>query len=174
MRRYSLQTDGALGDVASPEREVQFVVDPDAPTPVVGGRLFPWEPMMRCGAFEISGRARRDDVVTFTSEPVGAALRVMGPAAVELAVSPAAGIQQFTAVLGDVHPDGSAWNVADGVVEADDAATVVDLGVVAHEFRPGHRIRVEVAGAAWPRYLVRPGRRVIRTGRSSLIVTEVA
>jgi hypothetical protein len=61
----------------------------------------------------------------------------------------------------DVHPDGRSLNVCEGVrrlapgvapPDADGVRRVqVELWPIGHRFRRGHRIRVHVAGGAYPR-----------------------
>ena len=55
-----------------------------------------------------------------------------------------------------VAPNGPSVNVAEGVRRRFDAGTDpvpfdIDLGDVAHAVMPGHRLRIDVAGAAFPR-----------------------
>jgi predicted acyl esterase len=40
---------------------------------------------------------------------------------------------------------------ADWLVPGEPAEVTVELQDTAHTFRPGHRIRVQIAGASWPR-----------------------
>jgi hypothetical protein len=91
-----------------------------------------------------------------------------------LSTSLEAAPRQFVAELADVHPDGSAWNVSDGIAESTENPATIDFGVIGHEFGRGHRVRVSVSGAAWPRYVVLPGTRIIHTGPSHLAMAEVS
>jgi len=173
-RRWYLQPVGGLGESAPDPGEVSFNVSASAPTPAVGGRCYPWAPVLQCGAFDVSERAHRSDVVTFASDPLDAPIRAIGSAALMLFVSGDVTPHQFVAELVDVHPDGSAWNVSDGVVETSEGHATIDFGSIGHEFARGHRIRVDISGAAWPRYAVRPGRRIVHIGASSLLMNEVS
>lgn len=173
-RRWYLDGAGGLGDAPAEPGELSFEVLVDAPTPAVGGRCYPWAPVLRSGAFDVSSRIRRSDVLTFTSDPLDTPIRAVGPAALTLSVSGDAALQQFVAALIDVHPDGGAWNVSDGVVESRRSRVTVDFGVIGHEFGRGHRIRIDVSGAAWPRYIVRSGRRTVHLGPSRLTMNEVS
>jgi putative CocE/NonD family hydrolase len=62
----------------------------------------------------------------------------------------------------DVKPDGPSINVCDGIVRLTDrdplTGTVqVALNGTAHQFAAGHRIRVQIAGGAHPRFARNPG-----------------
>ena len=174
LRNWNLHGDGRLSPEPAASGEVVLGVNADDPSLAGGGRLHPWEPELVPGSFDRSRRDGRGDVVPFTSELLHQPLLVMGQAEVVLWTSSTA-TGQFVAELVDVHPDGSAWNVTDGVVEfpAGDREVVVDLGDIAHEFGAGHRIRLDVSGAAAPRYLVRPGQRIIGLGPTRLRLQEV-
>ncbi|MBL8228974.1 MAG: CocE/NonD family hydrolase [Bryobacterales bacterium] len=73
----------------------------------------------------------------------------------------------FTAKLLDVHPDGRAINLTDGILRlryreglerqvlAEPGrvyAITIDAGVTNNVFRTGHRIRVEIASSNFPRF----------------------
>jgi putative CocE/NonD family hydrolase len=67
----------------------------------------------------------------------------------------------------DVEPDGTSLNVCDGLIrltagepprDGDGVASVqFELWPTAHRFRAGHRVRVQVASGAHPRYARNPG-----------------
>ncbi len=62
----------------------------------------------------------------------------------------------MVATLVDEAPDGRALNVADGVRRlrgsgVDPRRFEVDLGPIAHGFRAGHRLRLDLAAASFPR-----------------------
>jgi len=73
----------------------------------------------------------------------------------------------FTAKLLDVHPDGKAYNLCDGIVRArfrrgmdqelfltpgEAVEMDIDLWVTSNLFLPGHRIRVEISSSNFPRF----------------------
>lgn len=103
----------------------------------------------------------RDDVLTFTTEPFREPLDLAGPLIAELVVtSPHVG-GQVMAKLCDVYPDGPARRIADGasLVDSrpDGAVTRVELGDSGYRVREGHRLRLEVAASAYPRYALHLG-----------------
>jgi len=64
------------------------------------------------------------------------------------------------AKLCDVYPTGEARRIVDGAYRLHgDADTVVtvDLGHTGYRLRPGHRVRLEIASSAFPRYVWHPG-----------------
>ena len=101
----------------------------------------------------------RPDVLTFTSAPLAADLDLAGPVAVSLAVATTAPGMHVMAKLTDVYPEGPARRVAEGAAAMARGAggLVVNLGHVGYRVRPGHRLRLEVASSAYPRYIWHPG-----------------
>jgi hypothetical protein len=68
--------------------------------------------------------------------------------------------------LCDVDPTGRSGNICDGLLRLDpahpvdaDGARTIDIALwpTAYRWRPGHRIRLQVAGGAHPRYARNPG-----------------
>ena len=102
----------------------------------------------------------RDDVVTFTSDAVREPLDLAGPITAHLAVrTPPVG-GHVMVKLCDVYPTGEARRIADGACRVDGGAesvATVDLGHTGYRLRPGHRLRLEVASSAFPRYIWHPG-----------------
>ena len=127
-----------------------FRYDPADPTPAFGGALQSPSQGQRDNAV----LERRADVVTFTGEPLTAAVEAMGPVRAEFEASTTAASGDLFARLCDVGPDGRSLNVCDGLARIDgDGRTVVRMSSTAHRFLPGHRIRLQVSGGAHPRYL---------------------
>ncbi|GAA4623194.1 CocE/NonD family hydrolase [Cellulomonas oligotrophica] len=168
---WHLQPGGVLAPDAAPGAAAPstYVADPAAPVPTVGGpNLFargdaargtgPWERRVLDG---------RRDVLRFDSAPLGDAVTVVGDVVATLWVATDALDADWTATLVDVHPDGTALGVVDGVVRAGQVLgpvppgevreVTVRLGAAAHAFAAGHRLRLEVASASFPRFDVNPG-----------------
>jgi hypothetical protein len=100
---------------------------------------------------------RRPDVLTYTSEPLTSPLVITGPVTAELFAASSRPFTDFFARLCDVEPDGKSVNITDGIVRLSSAAeepqrVTVDLWPAAHQFRPGHRVRLQVSSGAHPRY----------------------
>ena len=179
-RTWDLGANGRLGDGAP--GDVRIAADTE-PAPALGGRSYPWEPTLRPGAFDHREYSRRPDVAVFEGYPLADPLVVAGPAAVELELqteSETAGTDVVATLL-DIGPDGTSWNVTDGIrrVEAGPGASSrvsVAMGDLAHVFDRGHHVGLALAAAAFPRfdYYGGPGDRVIATGSGrSRLVMEV-
>ena len=113
---------------------------------------------------EVEGRS---DVLVFTSEVLDEALEVTGLPTLTLFAASSAPDTDWTATLVDVHPDGTAAHVTEGIVrarfrESDTEPSLIEPGaVVRYEialwetsqlFRAGHRIRLEVSSSNFPRF----------------------
>ncbi|MFD1722888.1 CocE/NonD family hydrolase [Amnibacterium endophyticum] len=172
-RRY-LTADAALA-AEPPERAVPpstFTFHPDDPTVFDGGPL-----LFAPAAQTDDWRAEQGiDVLVLTGQVEPADLDVVGPVRATLHVRPERDHADVVVRLCDVDEQGVSRNVVDGIrrldpktVPADDV-TVGDDGVLtvdvelfptAYRFAKGHRLRLVVAGGAFPRFAPNPG-----TGRS--------
>jgi hypothetical protein len=109
----------------------------------------------------------RADVLVYTTEPLSQPLEVTGPVRLVLWASSSAPDTDFTASLSDVHPDGTARALTDGIIRARYRASrttpapltphqptefTIEVGATGNVFLPGHRIRVEVSSSNFPRY----------------------
>lgn len=142
-----------------------FVYDPSDPPPTTGGSIV--SSMIPSGSTDQRSVQQRPDVLVYSTAPLPSALEVTGPVKVVLYASSSAVDTDFTAKLSDVFPDGRALHLQSGIVrarfrEADKGATLLDPGRVyryeidvwstANLFRKGHRVRLEIASADFPRY----------------------
>jgi uncharacterized protein len=132
----------------------RFRYDPGDPTPSIAGTAVG----LSAGPADNRRLEARPDVLTFTSDPQGADLEVIGPVRVRLYVQASVAHIDLHARLCDVTPRGRSINVSDGILRLSDAApdtphpVEFDLWPIAHAFRRGHRIRLQVSGGAHPRY----------------------
>ncbi len=141
---------GSLADDVPTAGTVGVVVTADDPTPAIGGRVYPWEPVLRPGAFDQASRRGRSDVLAWSSGPVLDPLVVAGPVR---CVLDASGPGYVVVTVTDVDETGRAWNIADGAAMLPpDGVTEVDLGHVAHAFIRGHAIGFDVGFSAVPRF----------------------
>jgi len=104
------------------------------------------------------------DTVEWLAAPVlEQDLEVVGPITLHLSAASSAADTDFTGKLVDVHPDGRAMIVADGILRAghrdpsplkpDQAYEFqIGMGMTAISFPAGHRIRLEVSSSNFPRY----------------------
>jgi putative CocE/NonD family hydrolase len=159
--------DGLLSTTApAPEPADRYQYDPTDPTPTVGGRtLMPT--VVDAGIRDQGSMAARRDVLCYTTQALEKPIEIAGPVVVELWASSSAEDTDFAAKLVDVFPDGYAAMVADGIVRARYRTSretaeylapgevvhyEIDLWAVAWTFEAGHRIRVEIASANFPRF----------------------
>jgi putative CocE/NonD family hydrolase len=156
--RWYLQPAGGLSPTTPPESAPdRHRYDPADPTPAIGGIG-----MLTGGTRDNRELEARDDVLVYTSAPLGEPLVVLGPVAAELHVASTGDFTDFFVRLCDVHPDGRSLNVCDGlqrytpetIERADDGSFVarVDLWPAGHRFGAGHRLRIQVSAGAHPVY----------------------
>jgi putative CocE/NonD family hydrolase len=154
--RLHLHPGGRLFESASVEGPPdRYRFDPRDPTPDPGGNSFPGH-----GSHDNRKLESRADVVTYTTEPLPSHLDIAGEATVELFVRSSLEHTDFVARLCDVSPGGKSMNVCDGLIRvetnsAEPAGTrriAIDLWPTAYRFKKGHRMRLQVASCAHPRY----------------------
>ena len=145
----------------------EYVYDPHDPVPTVGGNMCCRNDMLASGAFDQRDVEQRDDVLVYSTLPLEEDVVVIGPVRVDLWAASSAPDTDFTAKLVDVHVDGYAQNISEGIVRAryrnsnEEASWItpdavhdytIDLGHTATVFRKGHRIRLEVSSSNFPHF----------------------
>ncbi|MHC4757327.1 MAG: CocE/NonD family hydrolase [Planctomycetota bacterium] len=141
----------------------KFIYDPENPVPTKGGFLL----MAEGGPFDQREIEKRGDVLVYTSEALEEDLEVTGPVKVVLYASSSATDTDWTGKLLDVYPDGTAYNLCDGIIRArfrdsilgDKLSLIesgkayeyeIDLWVTSNVFLKGHKIRVEISSSNFP------------------------
>jgi putative CocE/NonD family hydrolase len=178
--KYYLHSDGKANSVAgdgvlstaAPRGAVsdQFNYDPADPAPTLGGNLLD---CLMClsvqqGPVNQAKAEARADVLVYTTPALTEPVEVTGPLMVKLYASTSASDTDWTAKLVDVHPDGYAQNIQDGIIRAryrrgkEAPAALpepgkvyeyqIDLWATSNTFLPGHRIRVEISSSNFPRF----------------------
>jgi uncharacterized protein len=109
----------------------------------------------------------RKDVLVYTTEPLTEDLEVTGPLRMDLFAASSAQDTDWCVKLLDVHPDGFAQRLSDGMVRTRfrngmDTNERIEPGQVyrydidcwntSHVFKKGHRLSVEIASSAFPKY----------------------
>lgn len=155
-------TFGLPGD----EEPDTFVYDPANPVPTHGGSMM-MHPVYQAGPHDQRVVERREDMLVFTSDPLEQPLEVTGPLKVVLYATTSAWNTDFVARLVDVHPNGFARSLADGIIrgsmrngiENEDLLIPreiyrfeIDLWATSNVFLPGHRIRVDITSSNFPRW----------------------
>lgn len=179
----SARGDGGLSGVAPTGSQPadRYLYDPARPVPSEGGPTLQGQVGLP-GPRDQRAIEARDDVLCYTSEPLAAPLTVAGPVRVALWAATDAPDTDWTAKLVDVHPDGRAVSLCDGIIRArfreslneprpvrpgEAACYAIDLASTAYRFPAGHRVRLEISSSNFPRFDPNPN-----TG--GVIATETA
>jgi len=151
-----------------------FTYDPEHPVPTVGGAMLG----DRSGMQLQNTIESRQDVLVYSTPVLEKNLEVTGPIKAILYVKTDAPSTDFTSKLVDVHPDGSAYNLSDGIVRRRYAQPQgqmhvpekieIDLWPTSNVFFKGHKIRLEVSSSNFPHYDRNPN-----TGDSLATTTEM-
>jgi uncharacterized protein len=175
--KYFLHSDGAansaagsgLLSTAAPANEPgdTYSYDPANPAPTVGGPLCCDSGHLAPGPRNQTAVERRKDVLVYSTPPLEHDLDVTGPVRLDFFASSSTVDTDFTAKLVDVFADGTAINLAEGILRAryrdsQEKATPltpgqvyalsIDLWATSNVFRAGHRIRLEVSSSNFPRF----------------------
>jgi putative CocE/NonD family hydrolase len=162
----TLNGDGTL----SPEPPIEeppdhYFYDPQDPVPSLGGKTLPSG--IPPGAFDQREVEARADVLCYTSAPLPRDLEVTGPLGVTLYAASSAPDTDWVARLVDVHPDGFAQNLQEGILRASHRISSlapsrirpgevyeysIDLWATSNVFPAGHRIRVEISSSNFPHW----------------------
>ena len=166
-RANTKEGDGSLS-LKLPQEESfdSYVYDPANPVPSLGGNhLLPAN--YPRGPIDQQHLEAREDILVYTSEALAEDLEVTGPVKVILYASSSAVDTDFTAKLVDVHPNGKAINIADGIIRAkyrekNQPASLItpnevyryeiDLLATSNVFKKGHMLRVEITSSNFPRF----------------------
>lgn len=163
----TLSGDGKLSttEPAADSPQDKYVYDPEDPVYTLGGQIST-NPEVG-GPKDRSSRQTRQDVLVYTTEPLANDLEVTGPVEVKLFAASSAVDTDFTATLTDVHPDGKAIHICEGIRgvtfrESLENPTPIEPGKVyeytislwetSQLFKAGHRIRLEISSSNFPRY----------------------
>ncbi|MBO0729057.1 MAG: CocE/NonD family hydrolase [Acidimicrobiaceae bacterium] len=179
---WYLGAGGTLGPSApgSDEEPDAFTYDPRDPVPTVGGKLLGMGEL--AGPREQAAVGERPDVLVYTSEVLSEALELTGPVRAEVWLATDAPDTDVTAVLLDVHPDGSAWNLCEGAVRARHSGVAVpmlpgavyrfavDLVATSLVLPAGHRLRLHLSSSSFPEWEPNPntGRPIGADGEADL------
>lgn len=145
-----------------------YFYDPANPVPSVGGRTLFYHPVLGpAGVLNQAKIEEREDVLVFTFTRLSTPLTIAGPVSVTLFAASSAIDTDFTAKLVDVQPDGYCANIAEGIIRARYRTSmekeellepgkvykfIIDLWGIAHSFRVGHSVRLEISSSNFPRF----------------------
>ena len=171
----TLNGDGSLSadPPSASESPDRFTYDPANPVPTHGGAHLSGIP----GVFEVGvqdqrGVEAREDVLVYTSAPLERDTEVTGHVTLDMWAATEAQDTHWTAKLVDVHPDGRALNICDGILRAASRDSLespsplnpgeaylyrLDVGPTSMLFRKGHSVRLEVSSSNYPAYALHTG-----------------
>ena len=162
----------------------RYRYDPANPVPSKGGHSCCRAETAPVGPFDQTSIQERADVLVYTTAPLAKPVEVTGPITVTLYASSSAKDTDFTAKLTDVHPDGKAILLNNGIIRASfrdslERPAPIEPGKVyaykiaiwptSNLFKAGHRIRLEISSSNFPHYDRNPN-----TGRRFGIDRELA
>ena len=158
-------------DTTSPTSEApdKWDYDPEHPVMTVGGSTCCGEDdtPVSMGPRDQQTVEWRPDVLVYSTTPLDSDIEVTGPVKMVLYASSSAPDTDFTAKLVDVNANGTAINVAEGIIrgryrdsweqpELMEPGRVykfeIDLWSTSNCFLAGHRVRVEVASSNFPHF----------------------
>lgn len=160
------QGDGTL--MPSPARDEppdRYVYDPEDPVPTLGGQISTHGEIR--GRKDRSSVQSRKDILVYTSEPLERDMEVTGPVDFKLYAASSAVDTDWTATLSDLHPDGQAIHVCEGIRggrfrDSLETPKLIEPGKVyeysislwetSYVFKAGHRIRLEISSSNFPRF----------------------
>jgi uncharacterized protein len=159
--------EGALAEhePREPSKPDRYTYDPARPTPTVGGSIVSY--VYPPGSVDVSLVQQRDDVLTYTTGPLKRDLDVVGPLRLIVYASSSAVDTDFAARLSDVFPDGRAIQLQSGMLRAryrnlrgEPELLVpgriyrleIDMWATANRFKEGHRLRLDISSADFPRF----------------------
>lgn len=163
----TLRGDGSLSTQLPAVRHGpvdQYTYDGNHPVPTTGGNNIVGA---SAGPEDQTKVEEREDVLVYSTEPLAQDVEVTGPVKLILWAKTSAPDTDFTGKLVDVHPDGKAYNLCEGILRAryrkglerprlarpgEALGCEIDLWVTSNLFKTGHRIRLEVSSSNFPRF----------------------
>lgn len=157
-----LSQSGAGAD----EQPDGFTYDPNDPFPSYGG-AWVGPATAEVGPVDQEPVLSRPDLLVYTSEPLEQDIEVIGSPKMVLYASTSGRDTDWVVKLCDVHPDGTTYNVTDGILRAryrnsperpellepgEIARYEIELYPTAMAFLAGHRLRIMITSSDFPRY----------------------
>ncbi|MBV8891390.1 MAG: CocE/NonD family hydrolase, partial [Acidobacteria bacterium] len=136
------------------------------PVPTLGGNIAS-QPKYIAGPYDQTSIELRSDVLVYSTPPLKEDVEVTGPVVLHLFASTDRTDTDFTGKLVDVHADGYAEILVEGIIRGRYWKTFrqqnllvpnnvyefyVDLWSTSNMFLKGHRIRIEVSSSNFPKY----------------------
>jgi putative CocE/NonD family hydrolase len=152
---------------AADEPADRFRYDPANPVPSRGGHSCCTAEFAPVGPYDQAKIAERADVLVYDTPVLEQPVEVTGPIEVTLYAATTAPDTDFTAKLVDVHPDGKAYNLNNGIIRArlrnslERAEPIepgrpteyrIEIWPTSNLFKEGHHIRLEISSSNFPHY----------------------
>jgi len=180
----SLYGDGTLTEQIPGKKDLpdEFIYDPYNPVPSHGGGVCCTGNAVQGGSFDQQSIEAREDILIYTSEPLGEGMEITGFIESTLYVSSDAKDTDFTIKLIDVYPDGRAFNLDETIqrvryrdgyskevfmLEGEVYQLEMSPMATSNYFEKGHRIRIEISSSNFPRF-----ERNLNTGGNNYDETE--
>jgi uncharacterized protein len=144
----------------------RYTYDPNNPVPTLGGNNCCGTPTL-AGPRDQRRIEARNDVLVYTSEILKTPIAIAGPVKMKLFAATDRSDTDWMVKLVDVHPNGFAMNIAEGILRArfrnglDKMELLtpnqvyefeIDMAGTANVFQPGHRIRVDITSSNFPQF----------------------
>ncbi|MGH9890635.1 MAG: CocE/NonD family hydrolase, partial [bacterium] len=145
----------------------EYAFDPHFAVPSMGGHSCCLPDIAPMGPVDQRPVERFNSVLVYSTEPLREELLVAGPVRLTLFASSSAPDTDFVGKLVDVHPDGLAINLTEGILRCSYREGLTrrvplvpfrvyklafDLGHTCNLFLPGHRVRLEVTSSHFPHW----------------------
>ncbi|TVS17776.1 MAG: CocE/NonD family hydrolase [Gammaproteobacteria bacterium] len=162
---FYLHSDGGLSETspAVGAGPLEYTYDPADPVPTLGGNIM--DPSLR-GPHDQGPLDDRADILRFTTQPFDQPTEITGPIRAEIYAASSAPDTDFMAKLVVLRPDGTSFNLVDGVIRARfregfEAEKLIepdeiyryeiDLWATSYLIAPGERLRIDITSSNFPR-----------------------
>jgi len=176
LTKFYLRSDGSRHGTLSTElpgdeTSSQYTYDPENPVPTLGGNHSGPQDhpeIIRVGALDHRPNYDREDVLAFETPSLEQETEITGSITATVFASSSAVDTDFLVRLLDVEPDGTAWNLTDGIIRARfrkgiyDPPELLEPGEVfkyeiellptSNVFFKGHKIAVHITSSNFPMY----------------------
>ncbi|NJK50772.1 CocE/NonD family hydrolase [Candidatus Gracilibacteria bacterium] len=149
------EDDGKLVEtIVNNSFEDILVHDPWRPVPALGGHA-----TIPAGAFDRSSIDCRNDVLTYTSDPLTEDLSIVGEITIIIDCQADAPSFDICAVLSQVYPDGRVYNFTQGYIkiDSDELPIKIPLQATCIKISQENCLRLSLSAACFPAYPVNAG-----------------
>ncbi len=150
------------------EKPDEFIYDPTDPVITIGGAHLGGIPgNFETGVQNQSEVENRQDVLTYTTEPIKGFLEISGNVFVNLYAKSSAEDTDWTARLCYVDQNNNSWNICDGIIRSSFSESLeirkkiepetitkykIDLGPISIKLNQGMKLRLQISSSNFPAY----------------------